>query len=147
MEKREFRHIGKSPDRAEALEKVTGRAIYVHDMELPGMLHAKVLLSPHARANIVSIDVSAAKALPGVNAVLTGEDAPYLIGLYMVDKCIIAKDFVRYQGEVVAAVAAVDEATAERAISLIKVEYEVLPAVLSIDEALEAKILVHEDIN
>lgn len=147
MEKREFKHIGKSPDRAEALEKVTGRATYVHDMELPGMLHAKVLLSPHARANIVSIDVSAAKALPGVKAVLIGEDAPYLVGLYMVDKCIIAKDFVRYQGEVVAAVAAVDEATAERAISLIKVEYEVLPAVLTIDDALEAKILVHEDIN
>ena len=147
MEKREFKHIGKSPDRAEALEKVTGRATYVHDMELPGMLHAKVLLSPHARANIKSIDISAAKALPGVKAVLIGEDAPYLIGLYMVDKCIIAKDFVRYQGEVVAAVAAVDEATAERAISLIKVEYEVLPAVLSIDEALEGKILVHEDIN
>lgn len=147
MEKREFKHIGKSPDRAEALEKVTGRATYVHDMELPGMLHAKVLLSPHARANIKSIDISEAKALPGVKAVLIGEDAPYLIGLYMVDKCIIAKDFVRYQGEVVAAVAAVDEATAERAISLIKVEYEVLPAVLSIDDALEGKILVHEDIN
>lgn len=147
MEKKEFRHIGKSPDRAEALEKVTGRANYVHDMELPGMLHAKLLLSPHARANIISIDVSAARALPGVKAVLIGEDAPYLVGLYMVDKCIIAKDFVRYQGEVVAAVAAIDEATAEHAISLIKVEYEVLPAVLTIDEALEAKILVHEDIN
>ena len=147
MEKKEFRHIGKSPDRSEALEKVTGRATYVYDMELPGMLHAKVLHSPHARANIKSIDTSAAKALPGVKAVLTGEDAPYLVGLYVVDKCIIAKDFVRYQGEVVAAVAAVDEATAERAISLIKVEYEVLPAVLSIDEALEGKILVHEDIN
>ncbi|MDR7855268.1 xanthine dehydrogenase family protein molybdopterin-binding subunit [Tissierella sp.] len=147
MEKKQFRHIGKSPDRAEALEKVTGRAIYVHDMELPGMLHARVLLSPHARAKIISIDISAAKALPGVKAVLTGEDAPYLVGLYMVDKCIIARDIVRYQGEVVAAVAAVDEATAQRAISLIKVEYEVLPAVLTIDEALEAKILVHEDIN
>ena len=65
----------------------------------------------------------------------------------MVDKCVIAKDFVRYQGEVVAAVAAVDERTAEEAISLIEVEYEVLPAVLTMDDALEAKILVHEDIN
>lgn len=147
MEKKQFRHIGKSPDRSEALEKVTGRAIYVHDLELPGMLHAKVLRSPHAHAKIKSIDTSAAKALPGVKAVLTGEDAPYLVGLYVVDKVIIARDIVRYQGEVVAAVAAVDEATAEKAISLIKVEYEVLPAVLTIDEALEGKILVHEDIN
>ncbi len=147
MEKKEFRHIGKSPDRAEALEKVTGRAMYVHDMEMPGMLHAKVLNSPHARANIKSIDISAAKALPGVRAVLIGEDAPYLVGLYMVDKCIIADKFVRYAGEVVAAVAAIDEATAAKAISLIKVEYEVLPAVLTLDDALEAKILVHEDIN
>lgn len=147
MEKKEFRHIGKPLDRAEALQKVTGRANYVDDMELPGMLHAKVLLSPHARANIVSIDTSKAEALPGVKAVLTGKDSPYLIGLYMVDKCIIAKDFVRYQGEVVAAVAAVDLKTAERAISLIEVEYEVLPAVLGIDEALKADILVHEDIN
>lgn len=147
MEKKQFRHIGKSPNRAESLEKVTGRATYVHDMELPGMLHARVLLSPHAHAKIVSIDTSAAKALPGVKAVLTGDDAPYLVGLYMIDKVIIARDIVRYQGEVVAAVAAVDEATAQRAISLIKVEYEVLPAVLTIDEALEAKVLVHEDIN
>ncbi|NLC03955.1 MAG: xanthine dehydrogenase family protein molybdopterin-binding subunit, partial [Tissierellia bacterium] len=147
MEKKKFRHIGKSPDRAEALEKVTGRATYVHDMEFPGMLYAKVLNSPHARANIKSIDISEAKALPGVKAILTGKDAPYLVGLYMVDKCIIADKFVRYQGEVVAAVAAIDEATAEKAISLIKVEYEVLPAVITLDQALEAKILVHEDIN
>ncbi len=147
MEKREFKYIGKSPDRAEAINKVSGRANYVDDMEFPGMLHAKVLLSPHARANIVSIDTSKAEALPGVKAVLTGEDSPYLIGLYMVDKVIIAKDFVRYQGEVVAAVAAVDTETAERAISLIEVEYEVLPAVLNIDDALKADILVHEDIN
>jgi len=147
MEKKQFRHIGKSPDRSEALEKITGRATYVHDMELPGMLYGKVLNSPHARANIVSIDTSAAEALPGVKAVLTGKDAPYLVGLYMIDKCIIANEFVRYQGEVVAAVAAIDEATAERAISLIEVEYEVLPAVITLDDALEAKILVHEDIN
>jgi CO/xanthine dehydrogenase Mo-binding subunit len=147
MDKRQYKYIGKSPDRSEALEKVTGRAAYVHDMELPGMLYAKALHSPYARAKIVSIDVSAAKALPGVKAVLTGEDAPYLVGLYMIDKRIIAKDIVRYQGEVVAAVAATDERIAEEAVSLIKVEYEVLPSVQTIDEALEAKILVHEDIN
>lgn len=147
MNKKEFRHIGKSPDRSEAVEKVTGRATYVHDLELPGMLYTKALHSPYARARIVSIDISAAKALPGVKAVLTGKDTNHLIGLYMIDKRIIAKDFVRYQGEVVAAVAAVDEATAEQAVSLIKIEYEELPSVQTIDEALEAKILVHEDIN
>lgn len=147
MDKKQFKYIGKSPIRSEALEKVTGRATYVHDMELPGMLYAKALHSPYARAKIVYIDVSAAKAIPGVKAVLTGEDAPYLVGLYMIDKRIIAKDIVRYQGEVVAAVVAVDEKTADEAISLIKVEYEKLPSVQTIDEALEAKILVHEDIN
>ncbi len=147
MEKREYRHIGKPLDRAEALEKVTGRATYVHDMELPGMLYGKSLHSPYARARIVSIDTSDAKALPGVKAVLTGEDTSHLIGLYMIDKRIIASGITRYQGEVVAAVAAIDEDTAEKAISLIKVEYEKLPAVLNIDDALEAKILVHEDIN
>lgn len=147
MEKREFRHIGKPIDRSEALEKVTGRATYVHDMEVPGMLYAKSLHSPYARARIVSIDTSEAEALPGVKAVLTGEDTNHLIGLYVVDKRIIASDITRYQGEVVAAVAATDLATAEKAITLIKVEYEELEPVLTIDEALEGKILVHEDIN
>lgn len=147
MNKKQFKYIGKSQDRSEALEKVTGRATYVHDMELPGMLYARALHSPYARAKIVSVDISAAKALPGVKAVLTGEDTPYLVGLYMIDKRIIAKDIVRYQGEVVAAVAAVDEKTADEAISLIKIEYEKLPSIQTIDEALEAKILVHEDIN
>ena len=147
MKDKQYRHIGKSYNRKEAQEKVTGQAVYTHDMELPGMLYAKCLHSPHARARIISVDISEAKALPGVKAVLTGEDVPYLVGLYMIDKRIIARNEVRYQGEVVAAVAAVDEATAEKAISLIKVEYEVLPAVHNLDEALEAKILVHDDIN
>lgn len=147
MDKKEFRHVGKPLDRVDAVEKVTGKPIYVHDMELPGMLYAKVLHSPYARARIKSIDTSAAEALPGVKAVLTGKDTDHKIGLYLVDKRIIASDITRYQGEVVAAVAAADEETAERAISLIEVEYEELPAVLTIDDALEGKILVHEDIN
>lgn len=148
MGKKEFRHVGKPIDRADALEKVTGRATYAHDIELPGMLHAKALHSPYARARIISIDTSAAEALPGVKAVLTGKDTDHKIGLYLIDKRIIARDITRYQGEVVAAVAAVDEATAERAVSLIKVEYEELESVQTFDEALEGKILVHEeDIN
>ncbi len=147
MNEKKYRHIGKSPLRVEAREKVTGRATYTFDMELPGMLYAKCLHSPYARAEIVSIDSSAAKALPGVKAVLTGEDIPYLLGLYMIDKRVLARGAVRYQGEAVVAVAAVDEETAERALSLIKIEYKELPSVQTIDEALEAKILVHEDIN
>lgn len=147
MNEKEYRHIGKSPNRIEALEKVTGQATYAYDMELPGMLYAKCLYSPFARAEIVTLDISEAKALPGVKAVLTGEDIPYLVGLYMVDKRVLAHGKVRYQGEAVAAVAAIDEKTAEQAIKLIKIEYKQLPSVLSIDEALEAKILVHEDIN
>jgi len=144
---KQYRHIGQPYDRKDAQEKVTGQAMYVHDMELPGMLHAKCLHSPHAHAEIVSIDTSAAEALPGVKAVVTGKDAPYRVGLYMVDKNLIASDRVRYQGEIVAAVAAEDEVTAERAVSLIKVEYKPLPIIHDVDEALEGKILVHENLH
>lgn len=147
MSDNQYRHIGKSPDRIEALEKVTGQATYAYDMELPGMLYAKCLYSPFARAEIVSIDTSAAKVLPGVKAILTGEDIPYLVGLYMVDKRVLARGKVRYQGEAVVAIAAVDEKTAEQALKLVKIEYRQLPSVMNIDEALEGKMLVHEDIN
>ncbi len=147
MSENKYRHIGKSYDRKDAQQKVTGQAVYVHDMELPGMLHAKCLHSPHAHAEILSIDISEAQALSGVKAVVTGKDAPYKVGLYMVDKNLIAVDRVRYQGEIVAAVAAEDEVTAERAVSLIKVEYKILPIVHDLDEALENKILVHENLH
>ncbi|HWR39089.1 MAG TPA: xanthine dehydrogenase family protein molybdopterin-binding subunit [Patescibacteria group bacterium] len=143
----QYRHIGKSPDRIEGRDKVTGQACYTCDMELPGMLYAKCLHSPHARADILNINTTAAKALPGVRAILTGEDIPYLVGLYMIDKRVLARGAVRYQGEAVAAVVAVDEVTAERALSMIQVEYQPLPAVLTLDDALAGKILVHEDIN
>ncbi|WIV11926.1 xanthine dehydrogenase family protein molybdopterin-binding subunit [Proteiniborus sp. MB09-C3] len=147
MSDKQYKHIGKPYDRKEAQEKVTGQAVYVHDMELPGMLYAKCLHSPYAHAEIVSIDTSEAKALPGVKAVITGDDAPYLVGLYMVDKNVIARRRVRYQGEIVAAVAAENEVIAERAISLIKVEYKELPVVHTIDESLEGKILLHENLH
>ncbi len=147
MSNNQYRHVSKSSLRIEAHEKVSGRATYTFDMEMPGMLYAKCLHSPHAHAEIISIDTSAAKSLPGVKAVLTGEDIPYLVGLYMVDKRVLARGKVRYQGEAIAAVAAVDEATAERALTLIKVEYKPLPMVSTFDEALSGSILVHEDIN
>ncbi len=147
MSNNQYRHVSKSSLRIEAHEKVSGRATYTFDMEMPGMLYAKCLHSPHAHAEIISIDTSAAKSLPGVKAVLTGEDIPYLVGLYMVDKRVLARGKVRYQGEAIAAVAAVDEATAERALTLIKVEYKPLPMISTFDEALSGSILVHEDIN
>ena len=142
-----YKHIGHAEVRQEGREKVTGQALYVHDLELPGMLIGKLLHSPHAHAEILSLDVREAQALPGVRAVLVGRDLPYLLGLYMVDKPILAKERVRYQGEPVAAVAAVDEQTATKAVSLIKVVYQPLEAVLSVAEALEGKVLVHADIN
>ena len=142
-----YKRVGQAYDRKDAREKVTGQAVYTYDMDLPGMLHARCLLSPYARAKIVSIDTSKAKALPGVRAVLCGEDSDILVGLYMQDKRVLAKGETRYQGDVVAAVAAEDEETAERAISLLEVVYEPLNPVHDVDEALKAEILVHDDIN
>ncbi|HPX93239.1 MAG TPA: xanthine dehydrogenase family protein molybdopterin-binding subunit [Bacillota bacterium] len=144
--KSSYKHVGQPYVRKDAVEKVTGQARYAFDLELPGMLHAKTLHSPHARARIVSIDTSRAKALVGVKAVITGEDSDITVGLYMQDKLAIATGETRYQGEVVAAVTATTEAIAEKAISLIEVEYEVLEPVRNLDDALEAKTLVHEDI-
>ena len=143
----DYKHVGQPYSRKDAQKKVTGQAQYAFDLDLPGMLYGKWLLSPHARAKILSIDTSAAKALPGVKAVITGEETDILVGLYMQDKLAMAKGETRYQGEVVAAVAAVDLQTAEKAISLIKVDYEPLKPVLDVDEALDGDILVHEDIN
>lgn len=141
-----YKHVGQPYERKDAIEKVTGQARYAFDLEMPGMLHAKTLHSPHARAKIVKIDTSRAKALPGVKAVITGDDSDIVVGLYMQDKLALAKGETRYQGEVVAAVAATTEAIAEQAIHLIDIEYEVLEPVRNLDDALEAKILVHEDI-
>lgn len=147
MSNNEFRHIGKGYDRADALDKVTGREVYTNDIKLPGMLYAKVLHSPYARARIVSLDTSEAEALDGVAAVLTGKDTNHRYGVYLKDKRIIAGPITNYQGEVIAAVAAETEAIAEKAISLLKVEYEELPAVLTIDDALESDIIANEAIN
>jgi len=140
-------YIGKSIPRMESFEKVTGIAKYVHDMALPGMLYAKILTSPHAHARIVSIDKSEAEKLPGVKAVLVGSELPYKLGLYLIDKDILAKGKVRYQGEAVAAVAAESEEIARRAIELIKVEYEPLTPVFDPVEAIQEDApLVHEDL-
>jgi CO/xanthine dehydrogenase Mo-binding subunit len=137
--------IGKSVPRIDGAEKVTGSAVYAADMKVPGMLYAKMLLSPHAHAKIVSVDIDKARSLPGVRAVLTGKDLPYRVGLYMVDKPVLADGKVRYHGEPVAAVAAVTEEVAAEAVSLIDVDYEMLEPVSDARKALEPESpLVHE---
>ena len=139
--------VGKDVPRNDAVPKVTGAAQYVADLHLPGMLHAAVLRSPHPHARIVSIDTRAAAAMPGVKAVITGVDtARRKWGAFRPDLYPLALDKVRYVGDEVAAVAAVDAAMARAAVDRIVVEYEILPAALSLDDALAPGApLVHDD--
>jgi CO/xanthine dehydrogenase Mo-binding subunit len=131
--------VGRNVPRIDARAKATGETVYVGDMVIPGMLYGKVLRSPYAHAKITRIDTSEARAMPGVVAVLTGEDVldidPYY-GHAIKDRPLIAIDRVRFAGEPVAAVAAEDLATAAEAIERIVVEYEPLPQAVTIDEAL-----------
>lgn len=139
--------IGLGIPRIDGLEKVTGEAEYVHDLKLPGMLYAKLKVSPFAHARIKKIDISKARSLPGVKAILTGQDTPCKLGLYMIDRPVLAVAKVRYFGEPVVAVAALDADTAEKAVELIEVEYETLPPVLDVQEALKPESpLVHEEL-
>ena len=131
--------VGRSVRRIDAIEKVTGRARYVTDLELPDMLHAKLLRSPYPHARIERVETAAARAVPGVSAVVTSADLgwcdPYFGPAYR-DRPILAIDVVRYEGEPVAAVIAEDESVAARALELIEVDYHELPAVTTIEEAL-----------
>ncbi|MFL0246187.1 xanthine dehydrogenase family protein molybdopterin-binding subunit [Candidatus Clostridium stratigraminis] len=141
-----YDYVGKGISRLDGIEKVTGEAQYVHDIKLQGMLYAKVKTSPYAHARIISIDTSKAKALAGVKAVLTGAEASQKLGIYMVDRPILAVGKVRYFGEAVAAVAAIDLDTAEKAVELIEVIYEELPVIQQVEDALRKDaVLVHED--
>ncbi|MBI4523517.1 MAG: xanthine dehydrogenase family protein molybdopterin-binding subunit [Deltaproteobacteria bacterium] len=138
--------VGSPIIRVDAVEKVRGAAVYGTDVKLPEMLHGAVLRSPHAHARIVSIDVSAAKAMPGVRAVVTGEDlAGVLTGEAIRDMPFLAERKVRFEGEPVAAVAAEDEATARKAIRLIKVDYEELTPVVDLVKARGADAPVIHD--
>jgi len=129
--------LGQDTPQVTARAKVLGRAVYAGDVKLPGMLHAKVLRSPHAHARIVRIDTQQARTLPGVHAVLTGDDAPNALwGVHKKERAILAKGVVRFAGEEVAAVAADTEELARDALDLIVVEYEPLPALLTPDQAL-----------
>ena len=130
--------VGHRTPRIDALLRVTGRAEYTGDVKLPGMLYARVLRSPHPHARIKSIDTSKAAALPGVRAILTHENTDTVwSGGDTLGQRKLFNNPLRYTGEAVAAVAAVDRHTAEEALHLIQVDYEVLPFVTDIDKAME----------
>lgn len=138
--KPDLRLIGRPMRKVEGLDKSTGRAVYTDDIVLPGMLHGKILRSPHPHARIISIDTSEAEALEGVHAVVTGQDMATAYGIipWTPDEYPLCTDRVRYIGDGVAAVAAIDEDTAICALDLIRVEYEELPAFHDPFAALEA---------
>ena len=152
-----YKVIGTRPVRPDGADKVTGRAVYGADMRLAGMLHGKVLRSPHAHARIRSIDTSKAKALPGVKAVVTAHDMPKAedrmanlgemsVNVKHLSNNALAYDKALYRGHAVAAVAATNVHIAEEALKLIEVDYDVLPAAVDVLSAMkdEAPIL-HED--
>lgn len=131
-------HVGGWHRKMGAMDRMRGLAKYTDDLELPGMLHAKIVRSPHAHARIVSIDATEAMALDGVEAVITGGDMPIPYGIipWTQDENALAVEKVCYVGDGVACVAAIDEDTANEAVRRVKVEYEVLPAIFDPAEAL-----------
>ena len=143
----EYRVVGTRPIRPDGVDKVTGRARFGADLNLPGMLHGATIRSPHAHARIVGIDTSKAEALPGVKSVVTAADFPSLDGAEFfsageaqvnfrdLSSNVMARDKVLYDGHAVAAVAATSAAIARRAAELVEVTYEVLPHVIDVVEA------------
>ena len=154
----EYNVVGTRPIRHDGADKVTGRAPYGADFEMVGLLHGKVLRSPHAHARIKSIDISKALAHPGVKAVITSKDLPYApdkiadfgessASLKYISNNILALDKALYKGHAVAAVAATSPHEAEEALALIDVEYEVLPPVLNVQDAMkDDATLLHDDL-
>jgi len=139
-------YVGRDTPRIDAIDKVTGRAVYLDDITFPDLLYAKILRSPHPHAYILKIDTSEAERLPGVKAILTFKDVPRIPfntsyrgpfhSYYPFDEYIL-EDKVRFIGDKVAAVAAEDPLIAEEALKLIKVEYQPLPAVFDPEEAIK----------
>ncbi len=157
-EERDLKVVGSNPtERSDAVEKVTGRARYAADYNLPGQLIGKVLRSPHAHARVLSIDTSEAEKLTGVKAVVTRDDFPdmavehaasgeLMVNFRDVTRNVMAREKVLYDGHAVAAVAATSDFIARRALKLIKVEYEVLPHVIDVVEAMQPDApILHED--
>ena len=137
-----YKWVGTRPIRPDGLEKITGKARFGADSILPGMLYGSVVRSPHAHARILSIDMSAAKSMPGVKAVITSADFPDLAlnggsaGDIDMSNNVMARAKVLYEGHVVAAVAANTREQAKAAADAVIVNYEVLPHVLTVDEAM-----------
>ena len=154
--KTDFRVVGTRPIRHDGVDKVTGRARYGADIAMPGLIHGKMLRSPHPHARIRSIDTSKAEALPGVRAVVTAADFPILEdqpinyaeirgSARMLAENVMARKKALYAGHAIAAVAADSPHEAEEALAHIEVDYEVLPTVLTLDEALKDDApLLHE---
>ncbi|MBN1120936.1 MAG: molybdopterin-dependent oxidoreductase [Anaerolineae bacterium] len=140
--------VGTNVKRIDAQEKVTGEALFADDLQFgPGLLFGRIVRSPHPHALIKRIDTSKAEAYPGVKAVVTGDDTPKQIGLYLKDRHIFCRDRVRYVGDPVAGVIAISEEIAEEATRLVEVEYEVLEAVLDPRRGMEADApLIHPDL-
>src|SRR5208337_831679 len=144
----DFSIIGKPTAMIDAAEKTTDSSRYTDDLSLPGMLVSKILHSPYPHARIKRIDPRRAEQLEGVVAVIAGTDAPNPYGILPVghDEYALALDKVRYVGDNVACVAAIDEATADQALELIDVEYELLPAYFDPEDSMKAETdLIHDN--
>ena len=156
--KTSYKVIGTRPIRHDGADKVTGKAIYTADVQLPGMLYGRFLRSPHAHAKIVSIDLAEALAVPGVHAIVTGHDFPDLtdkianlgegsVNLAHLSANCLARDKALYRGHAIAAVAASSSHIAEEAVRKIKVQYELLPVVQDVREAMQDDApLLHSDL-
>jgi CO/xanthine dehydrogenase Mo-binding subunit len=147
-----FEYLGKGIPRIESASKARGSTTYIDDMVLPGMLYGKILRSPHPHARVVRIDKTRAESLPGVRFVMTSQDVTRILGEMPVIGAVPPRNYPvlseepRYVGDEVAAVAAVDEETAEKAVRLIEVEYEKLPAVLDPEKAMDPEaVRIHGD--
>ena len=156
MGNQSYKWVGTRQPRPDGADKVTGRARFGADFDMPGQLVGKVLRSPHAHANIRSIDTSKAKALRGVKAVITAADLPdmpdemapageVMVNLRDVTRNVMAREKALYDGHAVAAVAATSEAVAREALDLIEVDYEVLPHVIDVDGAVAADAPILHD--
>jgi CO/xanthine dehydrogenase Mo-binding subunit len=158
LDKASLKVVGTRPIRPDGVDKVIGRAAFGADMVMPGMLWGKLLRSPHAHARIKSIDTSKAAARPGVKAIVTSADFPAIpseeafvgegpMNFRDLSYNCMARGKVLYDGHAVAAVAATSQAIAEEALDLIQVEYEVLPYVIDVEDAMkDGAPILHDDL-
>jgi CO/xanthine dehydrogenase Mo-binding subunit len=144
----ETKVVGQSVQRTDVIDKITGCAVFVDDIQFgPNLLHSRLVRSPHPHALIKKINTTKAEALPGVRAIVTGKELKARMGLYLIDRPIFADERVRYYGEPVAGVVAVTENIAVEAVKLVEVDYEILPAIYDPVEAAQPDApLLHPDL-